>query len=131
MTTLTINIGIEDEPGKDSYELAKEIHSGLYNSGLKVDPTMTIGKDYIVVDLHASKHSEKTPQSALKAVSDSLDRVYSEGCKQGKSHKFCGVSCVPYERLSYLDRIRAMHELREVYEWQEIALTKCMGGLNG
>lgn len=41
MTTLTITLYIEDEPGKDSYELAKEIHSKFYNSGLNADPTMT------------------------------------------------------------------------------------------
>ena len=114
MTTLTITLYLEDESGRDSYELAKEIHSKVYNSGSKADPTMTIGKDYIVLDLHASKHSEKTPQSVLKAVSDSLDRVYSEGCKQGESHKFCGVSCVPYERLSYFNRIRRSYGLPEL-----------------
>ena len=82
MTTLTITLYLEDESGKDSYELAKEIHSKVYNSGSKADPTMTIGKDYIVLDLHASKCSKKAPQSVLKAVSDSLDRVYSDGSKQ-------------------------------------------------
>lgn len=74
MTTLTITLYLEDESGKDSYELAKEIHSKVYNSGSKADPTMTIGKDYIVLDLHASKCSKNAPQSVLKAVSDSLDR---------------------------------------------------------
>ena len=87
MTTLTITLYLEDEPGKDSYELAKEIHSQVYNSGSKADPTMTIGKDYIVLDLHASKCSKKAPQSVLKAVSDSLDRVYSEGSKQAINEK--------------------------------------------
>ena len=118
MTTLTITLYLEDEPGKDSYELAKEIHSRVYNSGSKADPTMTIGKDYIVLDLHASKCSKKAPQSVLKAVSDSLDMVYSEGSKQGKHHEFCGVSCVPYERLSYYNGLRAMHGLPPIPEWQ-------------
>ena len=90
MTTLTITLYLEDEPGKDSYELAKEIHSQVYNSGSKADPTMTIGKDYIVLDLHASKCSKKAPQSVLKAVSDSLDRVYSDGSKQAINEKAGG-----------------------------------------
>ena len=92
MTTLTITLYLEDAPGKDSYELAKEIHSKVYNSGSKADPTMTIGKDYIVLDLHASKCSKKAPQSVLKAVSDSLDRVYSEGSKEGKNEKSRGAA---------------------------------------
>ena len=90
MTTLTITLYLEDAPGKDSYELAKEIHSRVYNSGSKADPTMTIGKDYIVLDLHASKCSKKAPQSVLKAVSDSLDRVYSDGSKQAINEKAGG-----------------------------------------
>ena len=114
MTTLTITLYLEDAPGKDSYELAKEIHSKVYNSGSKADPTMTIGKDYIVLDLHASKCSKKAPQSVLKAVSDSLDRVYSDGSKQGKNYEFCGVSCVPYEHLSYFNKVRAMYGLPEL-----------------
>lgn len=89
MTTLTITLYLEDAPGKDSYELAKEIHSQVYNSGSKADPTMTIGKDYIVLDLHASKCPKKAPQIVLKAVSDSLDRVYSDGCKEAINEKSC------------------------------------------
>lgn len=92
MTTLTITLYLENEPGKDSYELAKEIHSQVYNSESKADPTMTIGKDYIVLDLHASKCSKKAPQSVLKAVSDSLDRVYSEGSKKAINDKAGGVA---------------------------------------
>ncbi len=113
MTTLTITLYLEDEPGKDSYELAKEIHSQVYDSGSKADPTMTIGKDYIVLDLHAPKYSKKAPQSVLKAVSDSLDRVYSDGSKQVKNHEFCGVSCVPYESLSYFNKVRAEYGFPE------------------
>ena len=104
MTILTITLYLEDESGKDSYELAKEIHSQVYNSWSKEDPTMTIGKDYIVLDLHASKCSEKAPQSVLKAVSDSLDRVYSEGSKQAINEKFSRVSYIPYERQSCLNK---------------------------
>ena len=113
MTTLTITLYLEDETGKDSYELAKVIHSQVYNSGSKADPTMTIGKDYIVLDLHASKCPKKAPQSVLKAVSDSLDRFYSDGCKQAKNHEFCGVSCVPYESLSCLNKLRAEYGFPE------------------
>lgn len=101
MTTLTITLYLEDEPGKDSYELAKEIHSQVYNSGSKADPTMTIGKDYIVLDLHASKCPKKAPQSVLKAVSDSLDRVYSDGSKEAINEK------------SYFNRVRAMYGFPE------------------
>lgn len=101
MTTLTITLYLEDETGKDSYELAKEIHSRVYNSGSKADPTMTIGKDYIVLDLHASKCPKKAPQSVLKAVSDSLDRVYSEGSKEAINEK------------SYLNRVRARYGFPE------------------
>lgn len=124
MTTLTITLYIEDEPGKDSYELAKEIHSKFYNSGLNADPTMTIGKDYIVVDLHASKCPKKAPQSVLKAVSDSLDVVYSERSKQEKNEKYSRVSYIPYERLSYFNGLRAMHGLPPIFEWQDVALRK-------
>ena len=124
MTTLTITLYLEDEPGKDSYELAKEIHSQVYNSGSKADPTMTIGKDYIVLDLHASKCPKKAPQSVLKAVSDSLDRVYSDGCKQAKNEKCSRVSYIPYERLSYFNGLRAMHGLPPIFEWQDGVLRK-------
>lgn len=114
MTTLTITLYIEDEPGKDSYELAKEIHSKFYNSGLNADPTMTIGKDYIVVDLHTSKCPKKAPQRVLKAVSDSLDVVYSGGSKQAKNEKYSRVSYIPYERQSYFNRVRASYGLPEL-----------------
>ena len=124
MTTLTITLYLEDAPGKDSYELAKEIHSQVYNSGSKADPTMTIGKDYIVLDLHASKCSKKAPQSVLKAVSDSLDRVYSDGSKPAKNHKYCGVSCAQYERLSYFNRLRVRDGFPPMPEWQEALLLK-------
>ena len=127
MTTLTITLYLEDAPGKDSYELAKEIHSKVYNSGSKADPTMTIGKDYIVLDLHASKCSKKAPQSVLKAVSDSLDRVYSEGSKQGINEKMVRVSYAPYERLSYFNGLRAMHGLPPIHEWQDGFLWKMWG----
>ena len=113
MTTLTITLYLEDEPGKDSYELAKEIHSQVYNSESKADPTMTIGKDYIVLDLHASKCYKKAPQSVLKAVSDSLDVVYSEGSKQVKNEKYSRVSYIPYERKSYLNKIRKSYGFPE------------------
>ena len=106
MTTLTITLYLEDEPGKDSYDLAKEIHSRVYNSGLKADPIMTIGKDYIVLDLHASKCYKKAPQSVLKAVSDSLDKVYPDGSKREINDKMDRVSFIPYERKSYLNNIR-------------------------
>lgn len=114
MTTLTITLYLEDEPGKDSYELAKEIHSKFYNSGLNADPTMTIGKDYIVVDLHASKCPKKAPQSVLKAVSDSLDTVYSERSKQAKNEKYSRVSYIPYEPRSYFNKVRASYGLPEL-----------------
>ena len=114
MTTLTITLYLEDEPGKDSYELAKEIHSQVYNSGSGADPTMTIGKDYIVLDLHASKCSKKAPQSVLKAVSDSLDRVYSDGCKQAKNEECSRAAYIPYEPKSYFNKIRAMYGLPEL-----------------
>lgn len=104
MTTLTITMYLEDEPGKDSYDLAKEIHSRMYSSGLKSDPIMTIGKDYIVVNLHASKHSKKAPQSVLKAVSDSLDKVYSDGSKREINDKMDRVSYIPYEHKIYLNK---------------------------
>ena len=115
MTTLTITLYLEDETGKDSYELAKEIHSKVYNSGSKADPTMTIGKDYIVLDLHASKCSKKAPQSVLKAVSDSLDRVYSDGSKQEKNEE-CSMPpyYTPYEPKSYFNKVRAMYGLPEL-----------------
>ena len=113
MTTLTITLYLEDAPGKDSYELAKEIHARVYNLVSKADPTMTIGKDYIVLDLHASKCSKKAPQSVLKAVSDSLDRVYSEGSKQGINEKMVRVSYVPYDK-SYFNKVRAMYGLPEL-----------------
>ena len=124
MTTLTITLYLEDEPGKDSYELAKEIHSKFYNSGLNADPTMTIGKDYIVVDLHASKCPKKAPQSVLKAVSDSLDAVYSEGSKQAKNEKYSRVSYIPYERLSYFNGLRAEHGFPLIPEWKDGVLLK-------
>lgn len=114
MTTLTITLYLEDETGKDSYELAKEIHSQVYNSGSKADPTMTIGKDYIVLDLHASKCSKKAPQSVLKAVSDSLDKVYSDGSKQVKNEKSRGLSYITYEPKSYFNKVRAMYGLPEL-----------------
>lgn len=87
MTTLTITLYLGDESGKDPYELAKEIHSKVYNSGSKADTTMTIGKDYIVLTLYTSKCSKKALQSVLKAVSDSLDRVYSDGSKLAINEK--------------------------------------------
>ena len=124
MTTLTITLYLEDEPGKDSYELAKEIHSKVYNSGSKADPTMTIGKDYIVLDLHASKCSKKAPQSVLKAVSDSLDRVYSEGSKWSINEKCSRVSYIPYERLPYFNKLRVKNGLPPMSEWQEELLSK-------
>ena len=124
MTTLTITLYLEDAPGKDSYELAKEIHSRVYNSGSKADPTMTIGKDYIVLDLHASKCSKKAPQSVLKAVSDSLDRVYSDGSKQAKNEKSGRVSHIPYEHLSYFNKLRVKNGLPPMSEWQEELLSK-------
>ena len=124
MTTLTITLYLEDEPGKDSYDLAKEIHSQVYNSESKADPTMTIGKDYIVLDLHASKYSKKAPQSVLKAVSDSLDRVYSEGSKRAKNEKYSRVAYIPYERLSYFNKIRAEHGFPLIPEWQDGILLK-------
>ena len=127
MTTLTITLYLEDAPGKDSYELAKEIHSQVYNSRSKVDPTMTIGKDYIVLDLHTSKCPKKAPQSVLKAVSDSLDRVYSDGSKQAKNEKSGRVSHIPYERLSYFNGLRAMHGLPPIPEWQDGFLWKMWG----
>ena len=114
MTTLTITLYLEDEPGKDSYELAKEIHSKVYNSGSKADPTMTIGKDYIVLDLHASKCYKKAPQSVLKAVSDSLDRVYSDGCKQAKNEESSRVSYIPYEHDPCFNKIRRSYGLPEL-----------------
>ena len=116
MTTLTITLYLEDETGKDSYELAKEIHSQVYNSGSKADPTMTIGKDYIVLDLHASKCPKKAPQSVLKAVSDSLDRVYSEGSKRAINEKAGGISYIPYsrpDRLKLDRRMRSLHGFPE------------------
>ena len=124
MTTLTITLYLEDEPGKDSYELAKEIHSRVYNSGSKADPTMTIGKDYIVLDLHASKCPKKAPQSVLKAVSDSLDRVYSEGSKPAINEKSSRVSHIPYEHLSYFNKLRVKNGLPPMSEWQEELLSK-------
>ena len=114
MTTLTITLYLEDETGKDSYELAKEIHSQVYNSGSKADPTMTIGKDYIVLDLHASKCSKKAPQSVLKAVSDSLDRVYSDDSKLEKNEECSRAAYIPYEPKSYFNKIRAMYGLPEL-----------------
>ena len=114
MTTLTITLYLEDETGKDSYELAKEIHSQVYNSGSKIDPTMTIGKDYIVLDLHASKCLKKAPQSVLKAVSDSLDRVYSNGSKQAKNEECSRATYIPYEPKSYFNKVRAMYGLPEL-----------------
>ena len=114
MTTLTITLYLEDETGKDSYELAKEIHSQVYNSGSKADPTMTIGKDYIVLDLHASKCSKKAPQSVLKAVSDSLDRVYSDGSKLEKNEECSRAAYIPYEPKSYFNKVRAMYGLPEL-----------------
>ena len=124
MTTLTITLYLEDAPGKDSYELAKEIHSKVYNSGSKADPTMTIGKDYIVLDLHASKCPKKAPQSVLKAVSDSLDRVYSDGSKQAINEKYSRVSHIPYEHLSYFNKLRVKNGLPPMSEWQEELLSK-------
>ena len=124
MTTLTITLYLEDETGKDSYELAKEIHSQVYNSGSKADPTMTIGKDYIVLDLHASKCSKKAPQSVLKAVSDSLDRVYSDGSKRAINEKSGRVSHIPYEHLSYFNKLRVKNGLPPMSEWQEELLSK-------
>ena len=114
MTTLTITLYLEDEPGKDSYELAKEIHAQVYNSGSKADPTMTIGKDYIVLDLHASICPKKAPQSVLKAVSDSLDRVYSDGSKLEKNEECSRAAYIPYEPKSYFNKIRAMYGLPEL-----------------
>ena len=114
MTTLTITLYLEDAPGKDSYELAKEIHSQVYNSGSKADPTMTIGKDYVVLDLHASKCSKKAPQSVLKAVSDSLDRVYSDGSKLEKNEECSRAAYIPYEPKSYFNKVRAMYGLPEL-----------------
>lgn len=119
MTTLTITLYLEDEPGKDSYELAKEIHSQVYNSGSKADPTMTIGKDYIVLDLHASKCPKKAPQSVLKAVSDSLDRVYSEGSKQGKNEKYRRLVDDQFDRAAYFERVLVMYGFPELHDYQK------------
>ena len=139
MTTLTITLYLEDETGKDSYELAKEIHSKVYNSGSKADPTMTIGKDYIVLDLHASKCPKKAPQSVLKAVSDSLDRVYSEGSKQAINEKSRGVaSLLSVARCSNgktygetygfpnddEDKNAIFNEMRKMYGLPELDLSK-------
>ena len=104
MTTLTITLYIEDEPGKDSYELAKEIHSRVYNSRPDGDAKFTVSKECISVDLHASKCSKKAPQSVLKAVSDSLDVVYSEGSKQVKNEKYSIIKLNGKALLDRLDR---------------------------
>ena len=115
MTTLTITIHIDDESGNDSFELAKEIVSRVYNSRPGVDTKFTVSKECISVDLHASKCPKKAPQSVLKAVSDSLDVVYSERSKQAKNEKCSRVSYTPYERLSYFNGLRAMHGLPPIY----------------
>ena len=125
MTTLTITLYIEDEPGKDSYELAKEIVSRVYNNSRPgVDTKVTVSKECISVDLYTSKCPKKASQSVLKAVSDSLDVVYSGDSKQEKNEKYSRVSYIPYERLSYFNGLRAMHGLPPIFEWPDGVLLK-------
>ena len=124
MTTLTITLYLEDEPGKDSLELAKEIVSRVHNSRPDGNTTITVSKERISVDLYTSKCPKKAPQSVLKAVSDSLDVVYSEGAKQAKNEKYSRVAYIPYERLSYFNKVRAEHGFPLIPEWQDGVLLK-------
>lgn len=68
----TIDIPLNDESGDDFRKLAKELELvlKLWDSKLETD------------NLDTSKCSKKAPQSVLKAVSDSLDEVCSDGSKK-------------------------------------------------
>ena len=99
----TIDIPLNDESGDDFRKLAKELELvlKLWDSKLETDVHVkTFGRS-ITINLDTSKCSKKAPQSVLKAVSDSLDRVYSEGFKQAKNEKFSRVSYVPYDFPEY------------------------------
>ena len=119
MTTLTITLYLEDEPGKNSLELAKEIVSRVHNSRPDGNTTITVSKERISVDLYTSKCPKKAPQSVLKAVSDSLDVVYSEGAKQAKNEKYSRVAYIPYDELLSVARCSNGKTYGETYGFPE------------
>lgn len=101
MIKMTITLYVQEKSENKSQELASELLSKLHDGGISYGLHITNGEDGINFELDTSKHSKKAPQSVLKAVSDSLDRVYSEGFKQAKNEKFSRVSYVPYDFPEY------------------------------
>ena len=113
MTTLTIDIQLDDESGNNLRELIKDLVPKLYDTTVETDLNVKAISGHITVELCHSNASKNSTRSVLKAVSDSLDKVYSDGSKREINDKMDRVSYIPYERKSYLNKIRKSYGFPE------------------
>ena len=114
MINLMITLYAPEKSENGAQELVGDLLSKLDDGRISYGLHVINDEDGFKIELDTSKYSKKAPQSVLKAVSDSLDRVYSDGSKLEKNEECSRAAYIPYEPKSYFNKVRAMYGLPEL-----------------